>query len=232
MRLSLIVLLIACVFAAISMNSMVRAEDETEVATPELEDEDVDPSTPMAVRQAAPRPGVKYPYAYLLVEDSCKLRKKFPGVREFAGLHTPHYPTLTTKLVGGSPRLHFFTNKEDYDNYIIDYTLDNARLLEMIENLDKDPNYYNPKHENQEVIFSWETMPEDIVEVLAKFGYERSETYHKDRIPNINEGLGDDAYAAELESKRLASFGGAEDEGAAEEAAAPAAEEGADKSEL
>jgi hypothetical protein len=196
----------------------------------ELEDEDVDPITPSEVRAIRPAANTVYPYVYMLAEDSCKLRKKFPGVRAFLAEDAPYYPTVETKLVGGAPRLHFFTNKDDYDNFVIDYTLPPERVLEMIEHLTEDPNYYEPKHEHKEVPFSWESTTEDVLEVLANFGVARSDSFHKNKRISLQEGLGDDGAAAAGGNGGSAMLGA--DLSALAGAEAEAEALGADKTEL
>lgn len=181
--LSVVLMSFAPAFFASAQPSMEESDD--------YDADEVDPTTAEAVRAVQPPAGVEFPYVLMLAEDSCKLRKKFPGARIFVHEHAPYYPTLVTKLAGGTPRVHFFTDKKDYDDFVIDYTMSKDHIMEMLTNLEQDPNFYDPKHTNVEVLFSWETSEDDIVDLLRRFNVPRSNLYHPKRVVTLQEGLTD-----------------------------------------
>jgi hypothetical protein len=140
-----------------------------------LADQIEDPTTPEAVRAAMPAAGKVYPYGLLLLENSCKLRRHFKGAREFTYDEYSSYPNLSYRFVGGLPRLRLFEDKKDLEINTVDTkSMTPAELSQMIDNLRFDPDYYKPKNAYVDVQLSKQTTSEEIMELLERFGLQRS----------------------------------------------------------
>jgi len=147
-----------------------------------------DPTTPETVLAAMPLEGKTYPYALLLLENSCKLRNHFTGAREFAGDELNSYPNLSHRFVGGLPRFRFFEDKADLEINTVDTNKMNAaELTQMLNNLSVDPNYYQPKKSYVDVPLSKATSSQDIKDLLERFGVQRSFTPDESRVFTIQE---------------------------------------------
>jgi len=150
--------------------------------------EDGDPIFPRSIVTDIPKPDKPYPYALLLAENSCKMRKQFSNVRKFVESELPYYYNIKTKLTGGLPRLRFFQDKADWEHNTVDpHEMTLEQMKELLQKLREDPNYNAPKHSTIEVQLSQETTEEDLKELLQKLGVERDLVFHKERLPVIYE---------------------------------------------
>ena len=146
-----------------------------------------DPTTPETVRAAAPEENVQYPYALLLIANSCKMRNHFHGTREFVADEMPKYEHLTHRFVGGLPRLRFFENLDDLKKNTVDAASSTPEeLFKMLSLLREDPTYFDPKHRTYDVVLSKQTTSEDIIELMKRFGVQAGE-YVSSRLFDIQE---------------------------------------------
>eukprot|EP00461_Guttulinopsis_vulgaris_P004803 UN04805 len=137
--------------------------------------------------------GVEFKKAILMVENNCKLRNQFKGTRAFLELEAGFYPELYTRLVSGKPRIKFYELEEDYIQATVDpaqYTTE--QMIEVLNNLAKDPNYYDPKGIVSEVFIARETTTEEVIDLLERFGIQRGLTYDPSKKPTLQED-GNDA---------------------------------------
>ena len=164
--------------------------EETIPAPFELEDEEPEPIVPMEVMTGIPKPAVPHKYALLLIESSCKMRNQWPGLRQYIIDDLAYYPTITTKIVGGNPRLRIFEDQTDLENATIDasqYTVE--QMIEILNKLRDNPNYFDPKKSVIDLEIPQDATPEDLNAFFEKMGVEKGLTYDPKKRPILYEEL-------------------------------------------
>ena len=107
-------------------------------------------------------------------------------------MNTSYYPNLSTKLVGGLPRIRFFVDEQDAKNSTVDPANMGAdKLLELLAILKEDPDHFSPKKSTVEVLIARETTLDEIITLLERFGVQRVFTFDEGLRPVIDE-TGDD----------------------------------------
>lgn len=88
----------ACaVFLCLLASTLVLAEDAPPAAAdgaapvqPNIVEREEDPIIPSTSVTGVAVPAEPHPYAILLAENSCKMRREFPGVRAFVNTDVPY----------------------------------------------------------------------------------------------------------------------------------------------
>lgn len=106
----------------------------------------------------------------------------------FCSCHS-FYPDLSTHLVfGGKPRIKFYELDEDFKKATVAASeMTHEQMLEILQNLEKNPNYYDPVGDVTEVLLARETTTQDIKDLLAKFNIQRGLTFDISKRPVIHE---------------------------------------------